>query len=116
SGCGRPIIKFKEYIVKFVIIRDLFQFSHPKYFFHLAFKGFGEKSVNIMVTIIGKHKSAIPYIFFKVFPFFRGKLHKTMPGNITERTLKNLITAQRNDILLFLYFKGCILHKRIQEI
>ena len=59
-----------------------------------------------MVAIIDKHKPTIADIFFKVLSFFCRKLHQFVPTQITKRAPEDLITTERNDILLCVDLQG----------
>ena len=64
-----------------------------------------------MIAIIGKNKTAVLYIGFKISRFLFIKLHQFMPAEITKRVLKDIFAAEINYFFLQVYRYGCIFNQ-----
>ncbi len=99
-----------------MIIGNFFKGFFAKYSRHLGFKRFGEKAVDIVITIVHKNKTAVVDILFEIVPFGFIELHQLMSGQIAEGTVENFIACQENNVFASINFNCCVLNERIKQI
>ena len=78
--------------------RNFFECARTENFFHFGLKGFGKKSVNIVIAIIYKNKSAVPDVFFKILSLVSRELNEFVTAQIAEWAAENVFASKRNDV------------------
>src|ERR1700761_8771687 len=99
-----------------MVIRDLLQSIRPKERTHLRLKRFGKKPIYVMIAVIGKNKSAIFYVFFKIGALHGIKLYQLVPAYISEGIVKYFVTAQRHHFLFRFNRYSSILYQGIENV
>ena len=69
-----------------------------------------------MVAVIGKNKTAVLHILFKVGPLLFIKLHQLMPAEVTKGAEKISLLLQRDHFFFSIDGDGGVFQQRVEYI
>lgn len=97
-------------------LRNFLQRVGPKDSIHLPFKCFCKQSIDVVVTIIDKHKATVFDILLEILFFLGGKLYQLVAAEVAEGAPENIIAAERHYVFVGVNFERSVFDERVEHV